>query len=27
VALPPGGALRMPSDACARIWLEQLEKI
>jgi NAD+ synthase (glutamine-hydrolysing) len=27
VALSPRGDLRMPSDACARIWLEQLEKI
>lgn len=25
VALSPRGDLRMPSDACARIWLEQLE--
>ena len=27
VALSPRGDLRMPSDACARIWLEQLKKI
>ena len=27
VAVSPRGDLRMPSDACARIWLEQLEKI
>ena len=27
VALSPRGDLRMPSDACARIWLEQLEEI
>ncbi len=27
VALSPRGDLRMPSDACARIWLESLEKI
>ncbi len=27
VALSPRGDLRMPSDACARIWLEELEKI
>ena len=27
VALSPRGDLRMPSDACARIWLERLEKI
>jgi len=25
--LSPRGDLRMPSDACARIWLEQLEEI
>lgn len=27
VALSPRGDLRMPSDACAGIWLDQLEKI
>ncbi|WMC91812.1 NAD(+) synthase [Kineothrix sp. MB12-C1] len=27
VAVSPRGDLRMPSDACARIWLEELEKI
>lgn len=27
VALSPRGDLRMPSDACARIWLEELETI
>lgn len=27
VAVSPRGDLRMPSDACAHIWLEQLEKI
>ncbi len=27
VAVSPRGDLRMPSDACARIWLERLEKI
>lgn len=27
VAVSPRGDLRMPSDACARIWLEQLEQI
>ena len=27
VALSPRGDLRMPSDACARIWLDQLEEI
>ncbi|MCD7835104.1 MAG: NAD(+) synthase [Lachnospiraceae bacterium] len=27
VAVSPRGDLRMPSDACARIWLEQLEGI
>lgn len=27
VALSPRGDLRMPSDACARIWLEELELI
>ena len=27
VALSPRGDLRMPSDACARIWLDRLEKI
>ncbi len=27
VALSPRGDLRMPSDACARIWLEQLEEL
>ncbi len=27
VALSPRGDLRMPSDACARIWLESLEEI
>lgn len=27
VALSPRGDLRMPSDACGRIWLEELEKI
>lgn len=26
VALSPRGDLRMPSDACVRIWMEQLEK-
>ncbi len=27
VAVSPRGDLRMPSDACGRIWLEELEKI
>lgn len=27
VAVSPRGDLRMPSDACGRIWLEQLEKL
>lgn len=27
VALSPRGDLRMPSDACVRIWMEQLEKL
>lgn len=27
VAVSPRGDLRMPSDACARIWLEQLEEL
>lgn len=27
VALSPRGDLRMPSDACARIWLDELEEI
>ena len=27
VALSPRGDLRMPSDACARIWLEEAEKL
>lgn len=27
VALSPRGDLRMPSDACARIWLDELERI
>lgn len=27
VALSPRGDLRMPSDACARIWLDELEQI
>ena len=27
VALSPRGDLRMPSDACARIWLDRLEEI
>ena len=27
VAVSPRGDLRMPSDACAKIWLEQLEEI
>lgn len=27
VALSPRGDLRMPSDACARIWLEEVEKL
>lgn len=27
VAVSPRGDLRMPSDACVRIWMEQLEKI
>ena len=27
VAISPRGDLRMPSDACARIWLDQLEKL
>lgn len=27
VAVSPRGDLRMPSDACARIWLEQLENL
>ena len=26
VALSPRGDLRMPSDACARVWLDMLEK-
>ena len=27
VAVSPRGDLRMPSDACSRIWMEDLEKI
>ncbi len=27
VSLSPRGDLRMPSDACARIWLEEIEKL
>ena len=27
IALSPRGDLRMPSDACARLWLEEIEKI
>ena len=27
VALSPRGDLRMPSDACARLWLNQLEEL
>ena len=27
VALSPRGDLRMPSDACVRIWMEQLERL
>jgi NAD+ synthase (glutamine-hydrolysing) len=27
VAVSPRGDLRMPSDACARIWLDELEKL
>ena len=27
VALSPRGDLRMPSDACAKIWLEELEEL
>lgn len=27
VALSPRGDLRMPSDACARIWLDEIEKL
>ena len=27
VAVSPRGDLRMPSDACARLWIERLEKI
>lgn len=27
VALSPRGDLRMPSDACARVWLDQLEQL
>ena len=27
VAVSPRGDLRMPSDACVRIWMEELEKI
>ena len=27
VALSPRGDLRMPSDACARIWLEELDTL
>ena len=27
VALSPRGDLRMPSDACARLWLEELDKL
>ncbi len=27
VALSPRGDLRMPSDACVRIWMEQLEEL
>lgn len=27
VAVSPRGDLRMPSDACARLWLEELEKL
>lgn len=27
VAVSPRGDLRMPSDACVRIWLEELEEL
>ena len=27
VALSPRGDLRMPSDACARIWLDEIEEL
>ena len=27
VAVSPRGDLRMPSDACGRIWLEELEQL
>ena len=27
VSLSPRGDLRMPSDACVRIWMEQLERL
>ena len=27
VAVSPRGDLRMPSDACARIWLDEVEKL
>mgnify|MGYP007098959168 CR=1 FL=1 len=27
VAVSPRGDLRMPSDACAAVWLQQLEEI
>ena len=27
VAVSPRGDLRMPSDACSRLWMEELEKI
>ena len=27
VALSPRGDLRMPSDACSRLWLEELEEL
>ena len=27
VAVSPRGDLRMPSDACAKLWLDSLEKI
>ncbi len=27
VALSPRGDLRMPSDACAKIWLDEIERM
>ncbi len=27
VAVSPRGDLRMPSDACSRIWMDQVEKL